>query len=371
MTREGEGHTLADLAVRVGGEVAGDGERRITGVRALGDAGPEHLSLLTHPRYREQAAASRAGAVMVPAGKRSLAAAAVGRDLLLVADPPRALAVLLPLFHSPRRPAPGVHSSAIVGAGCTIDPSAHVGPYAVIGDGTTVGAGAAVEALAVVGRDCVIGAGARLHPHAVVYDGCEVGPGGELHSGAVIGADGFGFASRVVDGAVEHTKVPQVGRVVLEADVEVGVNSAVDRGALGETRVGAGSKIDNLVQVGHNCRLGRGVLLSGQVGLAGSTVVGDGVVMGGRSGSSGHLEIGAGAQVAGTSVVMQSVPAGQKVGGLPAIELKAWRRQVTQLGRLDDFVQRLRAIERRLGVEPGTEDAASAGDGDEPSRETT
>jgi UDP-3-O-[3-hydroxymyristoyl] glucosamine N-acyltransferase len=367
---EGGGYPLAVLAARVGGEVAGDGERRIAGVRALADAGPEHLSLLTHPRYRRQVVASRAGAVMVPAGKRALHAAAAGRDLLVVDDPARALTVLLPLFHPQRRPAPGVHPSAIVGEGCSIDPTAHVGPYAVIGDGTTVGAGAAIEALAVVGRDCAIGAGARLRPHAVVYDGCEVGDGGELHSGAVIGADGFGFASRVAGGAVEHTKVPQVGRVVLEADVEVGVNSAIDRGALGETRVGAGSKIDNLVQVGHNCRLGRGVLLSGQVGLAGSTVLGDGVAMGGRSGSSGHLEIGAGTQVAGTSVVMQSVGEGQRLGGVPAVDLKAWRRQVAQLGRLDEVIRRLRAIERRVGIERGTDDEAAAGDGGETPGET-
>jgi UDP-3-O-[3-hydroxymyristoyl] glucosamine N-acyltransferase len=308
---------------------------------------------------------------MLPAGTRSLAAAAAGHDLLLVADPPRALTVLLPLFHPARRPEAGIHPSAIVGEGCSIDHTAHVGPYAVIGDGTTVGAGAAVEALAVVGRDCVIGAGARLRPHAVVYDGCEVGAGGELHSGAVIGADGFGFASRVAGDAVEHTKVPQVGRVVLEADVEVGVNSAIDRGALGETRIGAGSKIDNLVQVGHNCRLGRGVLLSGQVGLAGSTTIGDGVAMGGRSGSSGHLEIGAGTQVAGTAVVMQSVPEGQRLGGVPAVDLKAWRRQVALLGRLDEVLRRLRAIERRVGIAAGSDDEPAAGGGDDTAGETT
>lgn len=358
MGPEGEGYPLAALAARVGGEVAGDGERRIAGVRALADAGPEHLSLLTHPRYRPQVAASRAGAVMVPAGKRALRAAAAGRDLLVVDDPARALTVLLPLFHPQRRPAPGVHPSAIVGEGCSIDPTAHVGPYAVIGDGTTVGAGAAIEALAVVGRDCAIGAGARLRPHAVVYDGCEVGDGGELHSGAVIGADGFGFASRVADGAVEHTKVPQVGRVVLEADVEVGVNSAIDRGALGETRVGAGSKIDNLVQVGHNCRLGRGVLLSGQTGLAGSSVLGDGVLMGARSGAAGHLEIGARAQVAATAIAMSSVGPGKRVAGNPAVEIRAWRRRVALWDRMADFVRRLRAIEKRLGMEPPGEDTA-------------
>lgn len=360
MTAGGGGPTLAELAGRVGGEVRGDGGRRVAGVRTLADAGPEHLAPLTHPRYREEAAASRAGAFLVPAAKRALHAAAGGRDLLLVADPPHALAVLLPLFHPPHRPPPGVHPTAVIGEGCAIDPSAHVGPYAVIGDGTTVGAGAAVEALAVVGRGCAIGAGARLHPHAVVYDGCLVGDGGELHAGAVVGADGFGFASRMVDGELRHTKVPQVGRVVLEADVEVGANSAVDRGALGDTRVGAGSKIDNLVQVGHNCRLGRGVLLSGQVGLAGSATLEDGVVMGGRSGASGHLTIGAGTQVAATAVVMQSVPPGRRLGGNPAVELSAWRRQVAALGRLGDLVRRLRAVERRLGMTPGGDEEPAA-----------
>jgi UDP-3-O-[3-hydroxymyristoyl] glucosamine N-acyltransferase len=361
---EGARFALADLAARVGGEVRGDGGRAVAGIRTLAEAGPDDLSLLTHPRYRDEAAASRAGALMVPAGKRALAAAAGERDLLVVADPAGALTVLLPLFHPPRPPAPGIHPAAIVGAGCAIDPTAHVGPYAVIGDGTTVGAGAAVEALAVVGRDCAIGAGARLRPHAVVYDGCVVGERSEVHSGAVVGADGFGFASRRVDGLLEHTKVPQVGNVVLEADVEVGANAAIDRGALGATRIGAGSKIDNLVQVGHNCRLGRGVLISGQAGLSGSTVIGDGVVMGGRAGSYGHLAIGAGAQVAGTAVVARSVPAGQRVAGNPAMPLAAWRRQVTLLGRLGDFVRRLRAIEKRLGMAPPGGGGA-ADDGDE------
>jgi UDP-3-O-[3-hydroxymyristoyl] glucosamine N-acyltransferase len=216
----------------------------------------------------------------------------------------------------------------------------------VIGEGTVIEAEAAVEALAVVGRGCRIGRGARLHPHAVVYDGCEVGERAELHAGAVLGADGFGYASRGLD----HRKVPQVGRAVLEADVEMGANSAVDRGALGETRVGAGSKIDNLVQVGHNCRLGRGVLLSGLTGLAGSTVLGDGVVMGGASGASGHLEIGAGSMVAGASAVFQSLPPGSKVAGTPAKDLARWRRETVLRDRLGDLVRRVRALERRLGT---------------------
>ena len=340
---------LADLAARLGAEVRGDGERWIAGVRNLADAGPEHLSLFSHPFYRDQVAGSRAGALLVPRRRDRLVAAVADRDLVLVDDVAATLIELIPLFHPPRRPAPGIHPTAICGAGSSVDPSAHVGPYAVVGEGTVVEAEVVIEALAVVGSGCRIGRGARLHPHAVVYDGCEVGERGELHAGAVIGADGFGYASR----GVEHRKVPQVGRVVLEADVEVGVNSAVDRGALGETRVGAGSKIDNLVQVGHNCLIGRGVLLSGQCGLSGSTIVGEGTVMGGRSGASGHLEIGAGTMVAGVSTVMQTVPPGSRLAGTPAIDLARWRRQSALLGRLDELVRRVRALERRLGTDDG------------------
>ncbi len=349
----GAGLALADLAARVGGEVRGDGSRRIAGIRGLADAGPDDLSLLKDRRHRAAARASRAGALLVPRGAAPLLAGLEGRDLLLVDRPDHAFATLLELFHPPVRPRPGVHATAIVGAGCTVDPSAHVGPYAVIGDGTTLAAEAVVEALAVVGRGCRIGRGARLHPHAVVYDGCELGAGVELHSGAVVGSDGFGYASR----GGEHRKVPQVGRAVLEDGVEVGANSAIDRATLGETRVGAGSKIDNLVQVGHNVRLGRGVVISGQGGVAGSATVGDGVMIGGQSGVSGHLEIGDGALVAAKSAVFRSVPAGRRVAGIPAVEMGAWRRQVTRLARLDGLARRLAALERRLGLSPGEDDA--------------
>jgi UDP-3-O-[3-hydroxymyristoyl] glucosamine N-acyltransferase len=221
----------------------------------------------------------------------------------------------------------------------------------VVGAGSRVEAGAVVEALVVVGRRCRVGRGARLHPHAVVYDGCEVGERCEVHAGAVVGSDGFGYAGG--DGA--PLKVPQVGRVVLEADVEVGANAAIDRATLGETRVGAGTKIDNLVQVGHNARLGRGCLLSGQAGVAGSARLGDGVVMGGQSGVGDHVELGDGVQVAAKSAALQSVPAGRRVAGIPAVDLPRWRRQVAALARLGGFARRLAAVERRLGV--GREEA--------------
>jgi UDP-3-O-[3-hydroxymyristoyl] glucosamine N-acyltransferase len=342
---------LADLAERVGGEVRGDGGRSIAGIASLEEAAPDQLALWVDPRLRAAAEASRACALLVDAAGAGRLGA--GRDLLVVADPRYAFACLLALFHPPARPPAGVHPTAVLAAGCRIDPSAHVGPYAVIGEGAEVGAEAVVEAHVVVGRGCRLGRGAWLHPHAVLYAGSEVGERCEVHAGAVIGSDGFGY---VPHGGVHH-KVPQVGRAVLEADVEVGANAAVDRATLGETRIGAGSKLDNLVQVGHNVRLGKGCVLSGQAGVAGSAKLGDGVVMGGQSGSSGHLEIGDGVQVAAKSAVLQSVPSGARVAGIPAVDLAVWRRQVVALAKLGELRRRVAALERRLGAAADEEEA--------------
>lgn len=330
---------LGELAELVGGRVEGDAERAIEGIRSLERAGPRDLSFVTHARYRGDAAASRAGALLAAPGIRGLTE--VGKDLLLVDDAYHALARLLGLFHPEARPAPGVHPTAVVGRGCQIHPEAYVGPYAVIGEGTAIGAGAAVHALAVVGRSCTVGPGAVLHPHVVLYDGCEVGPRSVLHAGAVLGSDGFGYAPHGGD----QVKVPQVGRAVVEEDVEIGANTTIDRATLDETRIGAGSKIDNLVQVAHNVVLGRGCVLVSQVGIAGSTRLGDGVVMAGQAGAAGHLELGDHARVAAKSAVFKPVEAGATVAGIPAVEAAAWRRQQALLARLGDLVRRLRRLE--------------------------
>jgi UDP-3-O-[3-hydroxymyristoyl] glucosamine N-acyltransferase len=270
----------------------------------------------------------------------------LGRDLLVVADPALAVARLLGLFHPrPERPA-GVHPTAVVEEGCEIDPSAYVGPYAVLGAGSRLGAGAQVHAHAVVGRGCTLGEGAVLHPHCVLYDGSEVGARSVLHAGVVLGADGFGYATS----GGSHHKVPQTGRAVVGADVEIGANSTIDRATLGETSIGDGSKIDNLVQVGHNVRVGRHCILCGQAGIAGSARLGDYVVLAGQSGVAGHIEVGDGAQVAAKSAALASVPAGTQVAGIPALELRRWRRQAALLARLEEWVRRLRAVERRLGA---------------------
>jgi UDP-3-O-[3-hydroxymyristoyl] glucosamine N-acyltransferase len=339
-------HRLAELAEILGGRLEGDPEREIDSLQALEAAGERDLSFLTHARYRPQAAASRAGALLVGGGD---APALAGRDLLVVEDAPRAVARLIALFNPPLERAAGVHETAIVAAGATVDPTAYVGPYAVIGEGSSVGPGAAVEALAVVGRGCRVGAGAVLRPHVVLYDGTEVGERCELHAGAVLGSDGFGYVTR----GGRHEKVPQAGTVSLEAEVEVGANSTIDRATVGETRIGAGTKIDNLVQVGHNVQVGEASLLCGQAGIAGSARLGKGVVLAGQAGVAGHLELGDGVQVAAKSAALSSVPAGTQVAGIPAVELSRWRREVVLRGRLAEMSRRLAALEGRLAVIEG------------------
>ncbi|RMH20993.1 MAG: UDP-3-O-(3-hydroxymyristoyl)glucosamine N-acyltransferase [Acidobacteria bacterium] len=341
-------HRLSELAALIGAELRGDGSRTVRAVRALAAAGEEDLSFATGPALRQAARASRAGALLVPAELADLD----DRPLLVVADPKLALARLLAHLHPPAAPAAGVHPTAVIGEGCRIDPSAAIAPYAVIGDGSRIAAGAVVGAHAVVGRGCRLEAGAVLHPHVVLYDRTVVGERSIVHAGTVLGADGFGYAQ---DGAA-HVKLPHVGRVVIGAEVEIGALSAVDRALTEETRVGDGTKIDNLVQVGHNVTIGKGCVLCGQVGLAGTASLGDGVVMAGQSGAGDHVEIGDGTRVAARSAVLQSVAAGREVGGVPAIELSAWRRQVAALGRLAEIARRLRAVEKKLAALTGEEE---------------
>jgi UDP-3-O-[3-hydroxymyristoyl] glucosamine N-acyltransferase len=345
-------YRLAELALRVGGQVEGDPERAVESIQTLEAAGPHDLSFLNHARYRKQAAASSAGALLVTPALAALARetpeGGKRRDLLLVDDPALSLARLLDLFHPRPVRAPGVHPTAVIEEGASVDPTAHVGPYAVIGAGSRIAAGAAVGAHAVLGRECRLGERAVLHPHVVLYDDTEVGEGSEIHAGVVLGSDGFGYATH----RGVHHKVPQVGRVVVEAEVEVGANTTIDRATLGETRVGAGTKIDNLVQVGHNVRIGRASLLCGQAGIAGSTQLGDGVVLAGQAGVGGHLTLGDRVQVAAKSAALASVEPGLTVAGIPAIEMGKWRREVVLRGRLE---KRLAEINRRLAeLERGT-----------------
>ena len=350
-------HRLADLAELVGGRVEGDPEREVEAVRPLDTAGPRDLSFLNHPRYRAQALASAAGALLVgrdfPPELASRAAHVSQASLLVVGDPSYALARLLARIAPETLPEAGVHPTAVLAPGCAVDPTAHVGPYAVIGAGSRIGAGAAVHAHAVVGRGCTVADGAVLHPHTVLYDNTEVGPGSVVHAGAVLGSDGFGYATH--QGV--HHKVPQIGRVVVEGGVEIGANSTVDRATLGETRIGEGTKIDNLVQVGHNVRVGKHCILCGQAGIAGSARLADYVVLAGQAGVAGHIDLGEGAQVAAKSAALGPVPPRTQVAGIPAVEMRRWKRQIVLLSRLEEMSRRLRALEKKLEEEGSRERA--------------
>jgi UDP-3-O-[3-hydroxymyristoyl] glucosamine N-acyltransferase len=369
------GYRLAELAELVGGRIEGDPERAVEAVRALETAGPRDLSFVTLSRHRARALASDAGALLV--GEETAAAIAAGcgdpgdsagsgglagsrrPDLLVVADPGYALARLLAVFHPEAARQPGSHPTAIVEDGAAVDPTAHLGPYVVIGAGSRIGAGAAVLAHAVVGRACLVGERALIHPHAVLYDRTEVGAGSIVHSGVVLGGDGFGYATH---GGIHH-KVPQVGRVVLEEEVEIGANTTIDRATLGETRVGAGTKIDDQVMLGHNVQVGRGSILCAKVGIAGSTRIGNGVVLGARVGAVDHIEIGDGVQAAAGTDLFESLPPGAVVGGSPAHEIGRWRRQMVLVWKLDEMFRRLLAIEKRLGMGSRRGEESAVGEG--------
>ncbi|MDX1632289.1 MAG: UDP-3-O-(3-hydroxymyristoyl)glucosamine N-acyltransferase [Thermoanaerobaculia bacterium] len=331
--------TLGEIAELVEGELVGDPHRRIRAVRSLEEAGPGDLAFVTSPRYRQPARTSAAGALLVPEDLRDLLGTGVVCD-----DPALAVARVLEELMPVAEAAPGIHPTAVVGERSEIDASASIGPFVVLGRDCTVEPGVVLHPGVVVGDGCRIGASSVLHPRVVLYPGTVLGREVILHAGVVLGSDGFGYASTESG----PRKIPQVGRVVVEDGVEIGANSAVDRATLEETRIGAGSKLDNLVQVGHNVEIGESSILCGQAGVAGSSRLGHGVVLGGQAGVADHLEVGDGVQVAAKSAVLQPTEPGQRVAGIPAVELSRWRRQVAAGARLGEILRRVRSLEKRL-----------------------
>ena len=335
--------SLSELAERLDGTVHGDGDRRVSGIRALAQAGSSDLSFLHQASYQEEAAASDAAALLVPAPLLDQLPQ-LKVPLLAVRSTQLAVAQVIGLFHPEPWPAPGVHPTAVIGEGCELGANVHIGAYAVLGNHIVIGDGTAIEAHSVVGDGCRLGAGCRLRPNVTLYYGTVLGDRVQVHSGAVLGADGFGYAS--VDGV--HHKVPQVGHTVLGDDVEVGANSAVDRALLETTSIGPGTKIDNLVQVGHNVQTGKGCLICGQVGIGGSSEIEDYVVLGGQVGVADHVHVGRGSQVAAKSAIYTRLQAGIQAGGIPAVPIKDFRRQMASSARLPDLLKRVRRLEKEL-----------------------
>ncbi len=336
--------TLAQLAARVGGDVVGKGELRVTGIRPLEEAGPEHLSFYHNRRYLEAARASKAGALLV-----AEAALFPGRTLLVRRDPYVALAELLELFYPAPAPAPGVHPSAVVAPSARIGEGASVGPHATVGEGAVVGERAVLGPGCVVGEHAEVGDDTVLRANVVIEAGCRVGARCLLHAGVVVGSDGYGFAT--VGGV--HRKVPQVGIVVIEDDVEIGANCTIDRATLGETRIGRGCKLDNLVHVGHNVQVGEHSLLVAQVGISGSTKLGHHVVMAGQSGAVGHIRIGDGTVVTAKTGVTEDTPPGAMVSGFPSRPHKQWLRALANLYSLEELRRTVKRLEAALSTGGG------------------
>ena len=330
--------SLSEVARLSGGRVVGDGARSVSRVAPLDEAGPGDLSLLANASYRPAALRSAAGAILVKEGLEL-----PGRDQVLVKDPHLALSVLLPLLHPAPPPPVGISPDARIAEGASVGDGASVGPFAVVEAGARIGAGARSGAGCYVGPGSEVGEGSVLHPNTTVYHGCRIGRGVIVHSGAVIGSDGFGFATE----AGERRKIPQVGGVVVEDDVEIGACVTIDRGSIGTTVVGKGTKIDNLVQIGHNVRIGEGCLIVAQVGISGSTRIGARAVFAGQSGAAGHLSIGAGAVIASKSAVYEDLPDGAQVGGIPAIDLARWRKAQAVFRRLPEIRESVRRLELR------------------------
>lgn len=332
--------TLADLAAALGCPFEGDGSLDLTRVATIEQAGPGDLTFLGNMKYARALATTRASAAIVPPDVTD-APCAVVRSPEPYVSLARAVSVLAP----PARPEPGAHPLAAVDPAAVVDATASIGAFAFIGAGAQVGARTLVHPHAFIGAGATIGPDCVVHAHVSIRERCVLGARVVVQNGAVIGSDGFGFAT-TADGS--HLKIPQTAPVVIEDDVEIGANTAIDRPAVGETRIKAGTKIDNLVQIGHGVVLGRNVLLAAQVGIAGSTAVGDSVIMGGQVGVGGHLTIGDRVKAVGQSGITNSVEAGRFVSGYPAIDNLEWRKASAVFRRLPEMRKRLKELEDRL-----------------------
>jgi UDP-3-O-[3-hydroxymyristoyl] glucosamine N-acyltransferase len=334
--------TLREVARLAGGHLRGDGETVVLGVAPLDSAGETDLSFVATPRYLPYLQSTRAAAVLIAEALADGVPARVAE--IRVADPHAALVGILPMLYPEAPRQVGIHPTALVEEDVELGEGVSLGAFVTIGRGARIGAHTHVGAQSVVGARSNIGSECVLHSQVTLYPGVRVGDRCIIHSGARLGADGFGFVFH--DGG--HRKIPQVGGCRIEDDVEIGANTTIDRGSVGDTVVGKGTKIDNLVHVGHNVTLGQHVIIAAQTGFAGSTSVGDGAVLAGQAGIGGHLSIGAGARVGGQAGVMGDVPPGESVSGYPARPHREAMRAYAGLFRLPELIRKLRRLEEAV-----------------------
>ncbi|MBI3898573.1 MAG: UDP-3-O-(3-hydroxymyristoyl)glucosamine N-acyltransferase [Gammaproteobacteria bacterium] len=333
--------TLAELARRFGGRVHGAGEIEIVGVAPLDQAGPQHIAYVNDRKYRPQLTTTKAGAVVLSQAD----ATGYNGNALIVDSPQLCFAHIAAFLHPPITPPVGIHASAVIDPTARVAPTVAIGPNAVIDAGVVIADDVTIGAGCYVGRDVVIGSGTQLIGHVWIGERCLIGRDCIFQPGAVIGGDGFGYAK---DGE-RWVKVPQLGRVVVGDAVEIGANTTVDRGALGDTLIGDGVKLDNLIQIAHNVRIGEHTIMAACVGIAGSVTIGRRCAFGGQVGVAGHLEIADDVQILGTSLVAGPIRnAGTYSSALPIDEAKQWRRNAARLRQLDEMAQRLRQLEQDI-----------------------
>lgn len=329
---------LSELASLVGAQLVGE-DLEVQGVNALLLASEEELSFVESRRHLEAAQNSKAKALLVPP---SLVEELPGKSLLVVENVRAALAQLAWLFYQSPPPPKGISPLAFVAEGAKVHPEASIYPFVYVGEGAQIGAGSVLYPFVYVGEGCEIGKDCLLYPHVVLYPRTKLADRVILHAGAVVGSDGFGYAQE----GERHLKIPHFGRAELEEEVEIGANTCIDRATFGVTRIGAGSKIDNLVQIAHNVVLGRGCVLAGQVGLTGSVEVGDFVMVGGQAGI--NQRVGERALIAAKAGVAREVPPRTAVAGAPAMEIQRWRRCVAVYEKLPELWKELRELRNKV-----------------------
>lgn len=331
---------LKDIAARLGCGLEGNGELEITGVAGIEDAQPGQLTFLSNRRYRLDAAKTRASAIIVRRKEEGIPLTMLRAD-----DPYLSFAYAIELFYQAPRYEPGIHPSAVVSKTAKVPADAHIGPFCFVDGDVVMGRNAVLHSFVSIYHGTRIGDDFFAHSHTVVRENCQIGNRVILQNGAVIGTDGFGFA-REKDGSWH--KMQQMGPAIIEDDVEIQANGAIDRATVGETRIARGAKIDNLVQVGHACRVGEDTLLCGQVGLAGSSIIGNRCIMAGQSAAAGHLHIGDGAVLTAQSGISHDVPAGAVFSGTPGFDNKNWLRATGVFHRLPELQREVRALENEV-----------------------
>lgn len=335
--------TASQLAALVNGQVEGDENVKVNTFAKIEEGHPGALSFLANPKYTHYIYTTASSVVLVR--RDFVAEQPVGATLIRVDDPYATVAHLLDMVSKMSQVEKrGVESPSFVAEGVNVPEDAYVGAFAYVGAGATIGAGAKIYPQAYVGCGCEIGEGTILYPGVKVYDGCKIGKNCIIHSGAVIGADGFGFAP--VDGHYE--KIPQTGNVVVDDDVEIGANTTIDRAMMGSTRIGRGTKLDNLIQIAHNCSVGEDTVMAAQVGIAGSAKIGDHCMIGGQVGIVGHISIADGTNIGAQSGVSRATKPGDRIMGAPAVEMGEYARSLVYVKKLGSLYEKVKELEKKV-----------------------